>query len=290
LIITFASWEQRFLEGFKRDLDACHPTRAIMYYLDGFAKMTAPNRAEVAVVCKARGVALIDARLRVNDSAENWKALRDGMTAEARPGQSVVVDFSTMPRETIWTLFWLLDMLKARTQYVYHRATGYGDWLSRDPQRPRLVYKLSGLAKLSARTALVILAGYDVDRVQQLVRFYEPESTIIAQQEGTESQRLKRLTDEFDADSTIQWLKVDAFSPDHGEAVILEHINPYLESHNIIMSSLGPKLSAVALYRIQREHREVALAYAPSRDFNEAYSSGIGEAIAGVLGVGQSDA
>jgi hypothetical protein len=57
-----------------------------------------------------------------------------------------------MPRENIWTLFfWLLDMQKARTQYVYHRALGYGDWLSRDPQRPRLVYKLSGLARLSDR-------------------------------------------------------------------------------------------------------------------------------------------
>lgn len=283
LLITFASWEQRFLEGFKRDLDTWHPVKAISYYLDEFAEMSRPNREEVAAVCKTRGVPLIDPLLRVAESAGNWKRLRDDMTAEAGQGRSVVVDFSTMPRESIWTLFWLVDMLKVKTHYVYHRALGYGDWLSRDPQRPRLVYKLSGLAKLSARTVLVILAGYDVDRIKQLVGFYEPEITIIAQQEGTESQRLKRLTDEFEGDSTVRWLKVDAFSPDHGEAVLLEQMKPYLESHNIIMSSLGPKVSAVAIYRIQREHRQVGLAYVPSRDFNKEYSSGIGEAITGIL-------
>jgi len=283
LLITFASWEQRFLDGFKRDIDEWHPAKVIMYHLDEFAEMSAPNRAEVVAECKAQGVVLINALLRVHDPAGNWKKLRDDMTAEACTGRNAVVDFSTMPRETIWTLFWLLDMLKAKTNYVYHRAIGYGEWLSRDPQRPRLVYKLSGLTKLSARTVLVIIAGYDVDRIQQLVRFYDPEITIIAQQEGSASQRLKKLTDEFVGNSTIQWLKMDAFSPDHGEAVLLKQVKPYLDSHNIIMSSLGPKVSAVALYRIQREHREVGLAYAPSRDFNKDYSSGIGEAITGVL-------
>ena len=71
--------------------------------------------------------------------------------------------------------------------------------------------------------------------------------------------------------------------PDHGQAVILEQIRPYLDSHNIVMSSLGPKLSAVALYRIQREHPQIGLAYAPSREFNKDYSSGISDAITGIL-------
>lgn len=287
LLVTFASWEQRFLDGFKRDLDAWHPAKSMMYYLDGYAEMSAPNRQAVAEICKTRGIVLKDGLLRVNEPAENWKKLRDDMTAEAGPGRNVIVDFSTMPRESIWTLFWLLDMLKGRTEYVYHRARGYGDWLSRDPQRPRLVYKLSGLAKLSARTVLVMFAGYDAERIQQLVRFYEPEITIIAQQPqdqgGAGLGRLAKLADEFGGDSTVRWLNIDAFSPDHGEAMILEQIRPYLESHNVIMSSLGPKVSAVALYRIQRAHREVGLAYAPSRDFSKDYSSGIGEAITGVL-------
>jgi hypothetical protein len=287
LLVTFASWEERFLEGFKRDIDAWRPANAMMYYLDEFAEMSKANREKVAEVCNTRNIELTPRLLRVKEPAENWKKLRDNMTAEAGAGLNVVVDCSTMPREFIWTIFWLLDLVKARTQYVYHRAVDYGEWLSRDPQRPRLVYKLSGIAKLSARTVLAVVAGYDVDRIQQLVRFYEPEHTIIARQmhdpAGAASGRLEKIKQRFEAASNVQWLEVDAFGPDHGQAVIVEQVKPYLDSHNIIMSSLGPKVSAVALYRIQRDHRQVGLAYAPSRDFNKEYSSGIGDAIKGTL-------
>ncbi len=140
---------------------------------------------------------------------------------------------------------------------------------------------------MSARTVLAVLSGYDVERVQQLVRFYEPEHTIIARQMhdplGAATGRLEKIKQRFEATSNVQWLEIDAFSPDHGQAAILEQVRPYLDSHNVIMSSLGPKVSAVALYRIQRDHRQIALAYAPSRDFNKDYSSGIGEAITGTL-------
>ena len=51
----------------------------------------------------------------------------------------------------------------------------------------------------------------------------------------------------------------------------------------MIMSSLGPKPSAVALYKVCRKIPQVALVYAPSKEFNKEYSYGIGRKIVGKL-------
>ena len=50
------------------------------------------------------------------------------------------------------------------------------------------------------------------------------------------------------------------------------------------MSSLGPKLSAVALYQIHKLHPSTALAYAPSQEYNREYSTGLGETFYGQVG------
>ena len=49
-----------------------------------------------------------------------------------------------------------------------------------------------------------------------------------------------------------------------------------------VMSSLGPKLTSVALYQIHRQYPQIALVYAPSGEYNPNYSKGIGDTITGV--------
>jgi hypothetical protein len=60
-----------------------------------------------------------------------------------------------------------------------------------------------------------------------------------------------------------------------------------LSDYNVVGTSLGPKVSALALYQLARKYKEIALAYAPSREFNPQYSSGIGEMLEGVLELGR---
>ena len=87
-----------------------------------------------------------------------------------------------MPRDVIWQTLWLLKRCSSEIRVVYHRPKGYGDWLSRDPRRPRLVFKMSGISAIGKRTALVITAGYDFDRVRHLIDFYEPAFVCLALQ------------------------------------------------------------------------------------------------------------
>lgn len=193
-----------------------------------------------------------------------------------------------MPRDVIWELFWLLEWRGIGADYVYHRPQAYDkEWLSRDPERPRLVYKLSGLSKLGAKTTLVVSAGYDLERTRQLRRFFEPEITLIGLQavegDGQNDKQMVRCREYFRAAPRVHLFELNAYGEDHGQAAIEASLAKYSGSNNIIMSSLGPKLSAIAMYRIQKARPEIALAYAPSREFNREYSKGTGAVYHGRL-------
>lgn len=287
ILITFASWEDRFREGSRRLLQEYTPQKVLMYFFDGYAKVSRENREEVTALCKISQSKLLSYKFGVTEPATNWKILRNTILENVPEQSEVIVDFSTMPREVIWTVFWFLDLRHAVIHYIYHRPQGYGDWLSRDPQRPRLVYKMSGLSKLGARTVLMVLPGYDVDRVQQLLSFFEPAVTLMGLQDqaGDEKaiERVERHTEQFASNATVKQFAINAFTEDCGQAVVETQVKPYLDSYNIIMSSLGPKLSAISLYRLHRSNPAIGLAYAPSREFNIAYSIGIGEAIKGII-------
>ena len=192
-----------------------------------------------------------------------------------------------MPREIIWYMLWMIEQNNVIARYVYHSPREYGDdWLSRDPRAPRLVYKLSGIASPSAKTVLIVTAGYDLQRVKRLLNWYEPNKSMI----GVQSESKFRRNDEAMAEYNIlekeydcEIFELDAFSDDFGMEVIKEKLEGIDPSYNIIMGSLGPKLTAITLYKIQRQKQEIGLVYAPSNQFNENYSTGIGRCSEGTM-------
>ena len=172
--------------------------------------------------------------------------------------------------------------------YVYHRPQSYSkDWLTRDTDRPRLVYQHSGIAKLGKPTALLLLNGFDSERAEQLIQFFEPHLLVVGLQSGKQyendernysrGERLDKLT------RNIKTFEIDAYSADHGFSAIIEQVKPLLADYNIVAASLGPKTSAIAMFRVVTEFPEIAIAYAPSRQFNIGYSSGIGDSIEGAV-------
>lgn len=287
-LITFASWEDRFIAGFERSLERYAPQRVIMYFYDGYADWTLENRTRVGSACSERRIPLVEHELVVQNPKNNWYVLRRDIATDQTLAGPTAIDITTMPRDVIWTTLWFLEYRGAEVHFAYHRPESYNDqWLSRDPQRPRLVYRLSGMAALGARTALLVIAGYDLERCHQLIEVFEPAITSLGLQRGNgDSQnpaKMQEHRDEFVENNQVTLFDVDAYSDDHGERAIMDQMAPHLETHNVVMSSIGPKLSAIALYRIQRSHPKVGLAYAPSREFNRDYSSGLADSIYGQL-------
>lgn len=288
LLIFVASWEERCALGLMDDLRTYVPKHVELYYIDSYSDRTGPTREQAERLCKEHGATISSHELPSDSPAGCWTILSDILSEFSGQNISVVVDLTTMPRDIIWMLLWFLEDLNAQISYVYHRPANYSkEWLTRDPRKPRLVYKLSGLAQLGARTALLVLAGYDVERTAHLMRHFEPSITLLGLQvlgdDADNDCRMREHRERFESDDAVRIFELDAYSADHGESVLQSQLGNLPESHNVIMSSLGPKPTAISLYRIQRIDPRIALAYAPSREFNIEYSSGIGDAIRGTV-------
>jgi hypothetical protein len=286
-LITVASWEDRFAEGTARIL-ADHSIRsAHVFCVDKFSAWSLESRKRVADATDERGVIYDEVELPSDSPVQAWTDAIVPTVNKIANNACVLVDVSTMPREVIWQVFWLLSRKNCSVRYVYHRPGGYGDWLSRDPGKPRLAYKMSGLSKLNDRTALVVLAGYDVDRVQHLVATYEPSITLLGlQKDSVDPQNADRMTQQrkaFEKDPTVHVFEIDAYSADHGEKSIREAIMANTNEQNLILTSMGPKLSAIALFKMHWGDESLGLVYLPANEFNKDYSHGIGDSVYGEL-------
>ena len=80
-----------------------------------------------------------------------------------------------------------------------------------------------------------------------------------------------------------KFFDLDAYGEDRGLVAVRAQLEDMGSECNVIMSSLGPKLTAITLYRLQRVMPEVGLVYAPATEFSETYSFGIGDAYWGEL-------
>jgi hypothetical protein len=288
IIFTVASWEPRFALGIERVVAQYPAERIVMYFYAEYAQLSSQNRADVRLSCEKRNIAIEEHELSFADPIGSWTMLYKTASSTQFNNRPVVVDITTMPRETMWILFGFFDGNVASVTWTYHKPKGYNhDWLSRDPDRPRLVPKMGGVAKLGVPIKLMITSGFDVERARQLILFYEPEYILVGIQTGDQfdNQILNaaRHIQEFQGSQRTRLFEVDAYSVDHGCERIENEIKEHLLDSNLIMASLGPKPSAIALYKIHRKHPQTSLAYAPSKEYNPEYSFGIAATIVGQL-------
>ena len=279
-LITFASWEDRFVMGFEKDMIRYSVRTVVVFYLDKYADITADNRARVDEL--SGDVSRSSIELKVEDPALSWRTVVKMVEQLAMEGRDLVLDFSTMPREFVWYVLWAAERAGVGVDCLYHTPDDYGEsWLSRDPHTPRMAFKLSGIADPAKRTALLIALGYDTQRARRLINWCEPNRLMVGKQVGDRFSRNQDTMDaaqeELEKQFDCEFFEVDAFGDRRGKIEIAEQINQVLETHNLILASMGPKLTALALYELQREHPHIGLVYAPAGQFNEDYSKGIGD-------------
>lgn len=287
LLVTVASWEDRFVLGLQKTLDS-HGIRFLyMYFYKEWEEWTAVSRNQIREMCHGRGIELYEACISFASPLSTWKTFEADL--EKPGGKTVLLDITTMPRDAIWSILYFLDKAEMNVSYIYHKPATYcSDWLSRDPDRPRLLLKQSGIAKFGCKTVLLIVTGYDPDRTEQLITAFEPKITLLGFQAGSQFDN-KRHNIENHKDllerykSSIEIFDLNAYSHDHGLQEIIPLIEKHLPNSNIVAGSLGPKPSAIALYLARKRYPDIALAYAPSKEVNKNYSSGLGDCIEGSL-------
>jgi hypothetical protein len=295
LLVIGVSWEDRFMLGLERLLDK-RPVGSVLAlrYIE-WEHWTREATGAAQALCQARDIPFTVVSLSHQRPETTWRGMRALLEQAGKDGGSALVDITTMPREAIWSTFFFLESCGMGVAYAYHRPSRYDpEWLSRDPGRPRFAFQMSGEAQLGRDTVLLVTTGFDTSRTEQLMRTFEPALTLMALQEGDQFDNIghnvephKHLEQDlgtmFHGRHQIRSFLVDAYSSDHGRSVLEAEAGPRISNSNVIMASLGPKLTSVALYQIHVSHPETALVYAPSGDYNHTYSMGIGETSYGIL-------
>jgi len=286
-LLTVASWENRFIEGIEDLLCHITPKRIILFFSREYASQTLENRTRLAQLFHAQRIVLEEIELYINDPKISWRILVDSLGHIGADQTAVTIDISTMPREILWVLCHGLFNKGIDVQHIYHRPISYGDWLSRDPGRPRIVYKEGGIQHFGLPTSIVIVTGYDGERTMQLVRYFEPQKIYIGLQIGSQykNEEMNRRKHEelLGKDSRVTFFDIDCYSFESTLNTLEKQISPLLGKANLLITSLGPKISALGLYAYKWLHEEIALVYAPSNEYNPEYSKGYQDRISGTV-------
>lgn len=280
ILISVASWEDRFQEGVLETLSKHTIQSVSVLYSEKYGAQTKSNRASLLSACEIKGIAYSESRLDFTDAPQTWKGIQSWLHKLITPGSRVLFDISTSPREITWFVLHHLRSINCTIFYHYYRPRIYGEWQSRDALLPRLVFRRSGIAFPDKPTAIVAITGFDSDRVAQIINRFEPALVLLGVQDGKQYDNADRNNavhkEKFGSNPMVRFFELNAYaSPSEIVDSLQQQLHALMESHNILATSLGPKPSAVGLFKLTEKFPDIGLIYTPSLEYNTNYSNGI---------------
>lgn len=283
-LITMGSWEDRFTLGLDHIFQTDKFVGVTILYSQAFLEQTACNREKAKHLANNAGIELIEVEFDFADQIEAYLSLEKhfvDLLENISPLVSISLDISTMPREIIWNCFTLCEDNSLPTRWSYFPPENYStEWLTKEPDVPRMILRKSGITQYGKQTAIVIVTGFDSERAMKSISYFEPSVVKLGVQIGEQYENLSRNAEEQKMQlkpelCNISMFDIDAYSIDHGVKALSEVIDALLPSYNVLLTSQGPKPSAIAAYQIASSRPAVGLFYIPALEYSPKYSSGI---------------
>ena len=270
--ITFLSWEERFLESFKKDIKDNEFERIIIFNFSNGHHLNIQNEIIKEVEKIDKKVEIIN--LLFNDDIANWKLLKH-QVFNNQPLNNVLLNISTMPRNIIYYLLHFFKEFNLNYNSIYYKPVTHSSTLTKNPLTPSLILQHSGIFDLEKPTLLIVCVGYDEKRVFQLYNYFEPKDIILLTEEKHQTEvnlnpkfdfclipeKKEYLINSFDKKSIYNKLKK-----------IYEAKN---SEYNILLCSLGPKISTIDFFEFQVNYPNCGLVYIASKDYSLDYSNGV---------------
>jgi len=279
-LLAVTSWEERFELGIKRILSNNSIEKILLFDFFDYSENTKNNINKLKEYIHDKNIQIEIIQLKYNDNINNWKIITDNLK---KLTGTLIVDISTMSRDIIYYSLYHAEKSENINKlfFLYNRPEGYSDdnWLTSDPCKPQLVYNMSGIFEMEKATILIILTGFDQKRLEQLLNYYEPKKVYLGIQTGEQYEN-NILNAEKHIKFTKSFLNIECFDldayleNDYGYKKIEEKIIENNDS-NIILASLGPKPSSIALFRLNKYYPKIGLIYVPVAKYNMNYSFGI---------------
>lgn len=291
LLIIYPSWEERSSKGFLFDMQYSFSEVLLLKNANNHSESFKEQLTLIENTCKEKNITINDVDI-CTDSITNWQKLNNAVNSSIDTSDDIILDITTMSRNIVWTMLYFLRNKVKTINIVYHKPLSYAkDWISREPNQPRLLLKHSGIYELGKETSLILITGFDAERTKYMLYKYEPHKVHLLVQEGSQFDNYDRnnidthvkICKEFGLkEEDIISNTINAYSNDLGYKAIDNAINAEIDS-NIILASFGPKPSAVAAYRCYMRHPEIALCYLPCNEYNPKYCQGIGDSVSYTL-------
>ena len=271
ILILYPSWESRSYSGFLRDIEKSSFSHSIIVRNATHHREEAQKQVEeIRKKCMENHINISYLDID-SDVANNWRIIENEIATFVDKEDKISIDITTMSRNIVWSILYFLREKVKNVDVVYHKPRTYNnEWISREPEQPRLLFKHSGIYDLAKKTTLVLVTGFDEDRTKYMLYKYEPQKVYLLVQKGEEDFGLNR-------DNIIS-KQIDTYAPDFGFKIVESVIKEEKQS-NVILASFGPKPSAIATYRCYMQHPEIALCYLPCKEYNVDYCQGIGESL-----------
>jgi hypothetical protein len=183
----------------------------------------------------------------------------------------------------------LIDVTKEsddQLEFLYTPAKEYSlnqkndeKWLSKGIRDIRSVLGYSGELTPSKKNHLIILVGFEVERVLQLIESYEPAVVSLGISSADQSINAdhfkineKRYVNILNAYQNAKRFDFSAIDPDKTKEQLRKQIDLF-PGHNVIIATLNTKISTIGAGLLAIEDPTIQLCYATANQYNiEGYS------------------
>lgn len=203
----------------------------------------------------------------------------------------IVIDITAFTREILLILLRIITMpffsSVANITLVYMPAKSYQeDWLTKGVREIRPVLGYPGLLSPSKKSLLVILTGFEEERIHTIIDTFEPSNILLGKptQKGSISPELyeiselkyKELKKEFThlcIDDTFMFSCQDITET---KKTIISIFQKYRNEYNVIIAPLNNKISTLGAAFAALEQEEIQICYASANHYNiENYSKAL---------------
>lgn len=287
VLITVASWEERFALGLKRSLSKETFANVMCLASVRYAGETATHREKARQHAVDSGVAFTELSFDFEDQVECYQQMVSLAQDERLvTSDRIVLDVSTAPRTLVWMLLGTLAPANREVVIRYSQAGEYGTWQTTEEGEPRLIINRSGIMYPDKPTCLVMLCGPEISRAEKMFNRFEPRKTLILRDpRAADYGEIRKLPIEYG--SAVEEIEFDNTDVSKANlARLADLVAPQIETYNVVAASLGPKMGAILLFELTEQYEQVGLSYVISGQHNLSSTSGIANSTDTILRLG----
>lgn len=281
VLIACLGFEERYVFGLMRTISSSNPNRIILFCVkDQNSALTDKNLRLTQKIAASCGINLD--KVEIGSSYEEASsAIRTAIETIDVRSYRCIFDLTTVPRRHIFPIIRTLEKHLGFFYYIYNDPGLYDDApFLKEFTTPSPIMGASGIPDLDKKLCSIIITGYDADITRRIIESSDADLIYLGVQKGKKLENTERNIiphrNIISCYSNVNIFEIDSFSGNNGFDEIDSIIKGISGKYNIEISSFGPKLSYISLYKISKKYPEVCINDIQTEKISPPYSIGIG--------------